>query len=144
LKHIGFLKADTLISILNGIGIPFVIIYVICMFIVPWITAEGEWVYVQKVWHSWQSLNVSLLAFIASLIAFNIARYNAEKKRSREFVAARAFLPEALSELNTYFSDCSLLLVEAFKRKSKGEREDNTPLSKPVPQLPTSYREIFS
>jgi hypothetical protein len=40
------------------------------------------------VWYRWQTLNVRRLAFISSVIAFNIAKYNASKQRERQFIAA--------------------------------------------------------
>lgn len=144
MKHIGILKADSWISILNWVGFPLVIIYFISMFIVPIFNGEGDWIYVQGVWDRWQSLNLGVLAFTSSLVAFNIARFNAEKKRAREFVSARAFLPEALSELASYLRGCSPFLKEAWRKASDRVDGRNTPLDKSLPQLPPSYKEIFS
>lgn len=56
---------------------------------------------VQSIWHHWQALNVGMLAFMSSLVTFYISKFNANNQRERNFVAARAFLPEALSELTT-------------------------------------------
>lgn len=143
MKHIGIVKADTLISIVNWVAMPLIGVYVICMIIAPWINGKGGWVYVQDVWDRWQSLNVGILALISSIVAFNISRYNENKRRERNFVAARAFLPEALSELTTYFKSSSSLLKEVWERV-KSERRDKTPLLAQMPTTPSGYKETFS
>ena len=86
-----------------------VTVYVYSMFINPFI--EGGWQGALKVWSAWQALNVGFLAFASSLIAFYISRYNAEKQRQREFVAAKAFLPEALSRRKDKFSSAKALAL---------------------------------
>lgn len=144
MKHIGKVKPDTLINILNWVGIPLVGVYILSMIIVPWIEGEYEWRYVQNVWHNWQSLNVGILAFISSIIAFNISRFNANKQRERNFIAAKAFLPEALSELTTYFKFCGTLLTEAWDRVNGNTDGCRTPLQQQVPELTESYKETFS
>lgn len=142
MKHIGIAKPDTLVSILNWVGVPLIGIYLICMFLYPWIFGHGNWGHVQGVWHSWQSLNVGMLAFLSSVIAFNISRFNANKQRERNFIAARAFLPDALSELTEYFKSSSSLLTEAWQKVRK--KSTKTPLQTQVPNLPEGYKEIFS
>lgn len=116
-------------------------IYVIFMFIVPW--TDGDWKHVHSVWHSWQALNVGLLAFASSVIAFNIAKYNNKKQREREFVAARSFLPHALSDLTSYFNLCAPVLLMAWDRAE--DRLDNcrTALELELPMTQKYYREIF-
>ncbi len=112
------------------------------MFVIPPIA--GDWAYVQRVWHNWQSLNVGVLALASSMIAFSISRYNADNKKAREFVAARAFLPEALSELNSYTQSCSPLLIEAWHRANNDKDRCKTSLTNALPNLPLSYKQIFS
>lgn len=99
MTHIGILRPETYVRILNTVGLPFVGLYVTSMFVVPWFHGSRDWRYVQNVWYDWQSLNVAMLAFLSSIVAFSIGRYNAEKQRERNFTAAQAFLPESLSEL---------------------------------------------
>lgn len=142
MKHIGIVKADTLTNILNWVGVPLICLYLICMIMAPWIVG-GDWKYVQNVWDRWQSLNVGVLAFISSLVAFNISRFNENKQRERNFIAARAFLPEALSELTGYFKSSSSLLREAWE-SINGEAGKGAPLQTPTPALPTGYKETFS
>ena len=144
MTHFGGLKPDTLIQLTNWIAIPIIWAYVISMFALPWFNGNFDWMYVQNIWKSWQSLNVGMLAFTSSIIALNISKYNANKQRDREFVAAKAFLPEALSELIVYFKSCSRLLVEAWPRVQSEGNLLKTPLENVPPDTPTYYKEIFS
>ncbi|MFZ3016885.1 MAG: hypothetical protein WA056_00345 [Gallionella sp.] len=144
MRHFGFVKADTLVSIINWVGLLLICLYLICMHIAPWISGRGDWGYVQNIWERWQSLNVGILAFISSLVALNISRFNEKKQRERNFVAARAFLPEALSELTGYFKSSASVLKEAWHRTKEGTVRDGTPLETAMPALPERYKEIFS
>mgnify|MGYP001575404601 CR=1 FL=1 len=143
MKHIGIAAPDTWVSVLNWVGIPPVVLYFVCMFypLYSFMVGDGDWVYVQDVWYRWQSLNVGVLAFTSSVIALNISIYNTNKQRERNFVAARAFLPEAFSELTTYFKLCAPILKEAWQIASKKSTE--IPLQAQVPDLLASYKEIF-
>ncbi|HWV19374.1 MAG TPA: hypothetical protein VNZ68_12440 [Rhodocyclaceae bacterium] len=116
---------------------PFIALYAISMFVYPWF--EGDWTHVQNVWERWQALNVGLLAFASSIIAFSIAQRENEKQRNRQFIAARAFLPQALSELCTYSSRCAELLQSHNPTEGRA-----TSAKVPTPALPVDYREIFS
>lgn len=142
LKHLGILKADALVSVINWVGGLCVIGYVVAMLIVP--VALGDWTYVQEVWDRWQSLNMGVLAFISSMAAFNIAKYNANKQRERDFVAARALLPDALSELIGYLRASARLLSEAWERVDSLALRAPAPLASEFPELPSGYKEIFS
>ncbi|MDP3281468.1 MAG: hypothetical protein U1D41_11755 [Nitrosomonas sp.] len=130
-----------LLDILNFVGMPLIAIYFGCMFLYPFSAEQGDWWYAQKVWHSWQPLNASMLAFFSTIIAFNITRYNERKQRERNFEAAKAFLPQALSELATYFQSCAILLEEARIRVNSNSRKE--PLQNPLPVLPTHYQKVF-
>lgn len=134
------------------------IIYIICMLISPWIQNDYDWQKVQGVWERWQALNVGILAFISSSIAFYISRYNSEQQRNREFIASKAFLPHALSELCSYLKLSSPILVSAHEHSlnpkfraanvSGIERPPGTdaadPEIIPIPELPRSYAEVFT
>jgi len=137
MQNLGIFKADKLIATLNYVGLPLAALYVTCMFIIPLVQSAGDWAYLQGVWDRWQSLNVGMLAFISSIIAFNISRFNAEKQRERDFLASKAFLPEALSELTTYCRESALLLNEGW-----GVQPGSSPTLK-VPELPKEYKSIF-
>jgi hypothetical protein len=106
------------------------------MFILPWV--DGDWQYVQGVWDRWQGLNVGMLAFISSLVAFNISSYNANNQRKREFQAAKAFLPAALSELCSYFKSSAQVFISGWESNQANMPE----LS--APNLPEGYKQIFS
>jgi hypothetical protein len=144
MKLIGFVKADTRVAIINWIGVPLFFVYVISMFIVPLFEEGWDWAGVQNVWDRWQALNVGALALSSSVIAFNIAKYNSDKQRARQFVAARAFLPHALSELTSYCKSSAKLLKEAWERGGNLGAGSASPLEVALPELPESYKETFS
>ena len=137
MKHLGILKPDTLVNLLNYVGLPFSVLYFASMFIIPWVKGDGDWVYVQDVWDRWQSLNVGMLAFVSSITAFNIARYNANKQRERNFLAEKAFLPSALSELCTYFKKSASIFIKAWEASATNKPNLETP------DLPKSYKDVF-
>ncbi|NKI19032.1 hypothetical protein HCU74_16610 [Spongiibacter sp. KMU-166] len=137
MKHIGALKPDRLVDLLNWIGIPLALLYIASMFVYPWFDKGWDWGLVQNVWDRWQSLNVGMLAFVSSIIAFNIARFNANKQRERDFQATKAFLPAALAELLDYLKLSAAALVEGW------DANGTQPLSTEAPMLPDEYKEIF-
>jgi hypothetical protein len=141
LPHIGILKPDKLVYVLNWTGIPLIFIYTISMFVYPWIDSSLEWRQVQSVWHNWQSLNVGMLAFSSSVVVFNMARFNANKQREREFVAAKAFLPAALSELSHYFEASASALIEGWHQAK--EHKYKQQLKGVCPLISGSYKEVF-
>ena len=132
----------TRINIVNWISIPIIVLYVFCMLIYPWIDGSWNWVFVQSVWHSWQSFNVGMLAFLSSIIALNISRFNDNNQRERNFIAARAFLPEALNELTIYFESSVPLLKEAWQRVNA--KANMSPLETLNLKLPVNYKRTFS
>jgi hypothetical protein len=143
MKHLGLIKADTWVKVVNWIGIPSILLFLICMVAVPWISSGLDWEYVQAIWDRWQTFNAAMLAFLSSWIAFNIAKFNALKQREREFVAARAFLPQALSELSQYFSACAKYLKAALDQCNEStDYKIGVQTSSPTP--PENYRSIFS
>ncbi len=112
------------------------------MVVFPWIDGSGDWEYVQSVWFHWQSINVGMLAFISSVVAFNISRFIADRERERNFITAKAFLPDALSELIFYFEKSADLLKEAWDRTET--RTIKSSLLTSLPILPLNYKKIFS
>lgn len=109
-------------------------IYFLCMLVAPWIVADWRWSHVQNVWDRWQGLNVGILAFAASVIAFEVTKYNESRQRKREFLAARAFLPEALSELTTYLKESATVHMRAW----------NNAQQIAFPSAPSQYRDVFA
>jgi hypothetical protein len=143
MKHIGIVKKDTLVSIINWVGIPIIFSYLICMIVFPFVMGGWNWEYVQKVWDRWQTINAGFLALISSVIAFNISRFTENQKRQRQFVAARAFLPHALSELTAYCKSSSIVLREALSRTTASGVGREAPLLAVVPALPIDYKDTF-
>ena len=136
---------DKIIKIAPYMLIPLLAAYLFAMIFYP-LWSEKNWDDVQAVWDRWQSLNVGILAFTASVIAFYTSHYRMNKQRERDFVAARAFLPDALSSLCGYLDLCTKLLLEAYNLNPKNDLfEQITPsvLKNPVPSLPSDYKEVF-
>lgn len=124
-------------------GFPLVGIYFISMILFPYFANGKEWSYLQSTWHSWQTLNAAMIALFSSITALSISRINANEQRKREFVAAKAFLPAALSELNDYFKECAEVMKEAWPRVSGEENHDTRGLDIHPPELPAEYKEVF-
>ena len=112
-------------------------LYLASMVVWPLAASGGDWAYVQEVWDRWQALNVGVFALISSVVAFYATRYSTEKQREREFMASKAFLPAALSELTQYFKECAKVL------KACWDKYPHAPQDLYVPSLPTGYEKIF-
>jgi hypothetical protein len=146
MKNAVFSKADARVSYLTWIGIPSFLLYATCMLFYPAFSNGWDgwnWEYIQKVWDRWQTLNAGALAFLASVIALNISKYHENKQREWRFIAAKAFLPSALSELIGYFKLSARLLVEAYQGVQPNSPSNHSPLTVGVPKLPVSYVETF-
>ncbi|WP_018150739.1 hypothetical protein [Leeia oryzae] len=117
------------------------VVYLYSMLIYPFL--NGGWKNTHAVWLAWQSLNVGVLAFSASVIAFNISKYRTDQQRKCEFIAARSFLPHALSELTDYLNNCSTLLRQAytFAQHHQWPAGSQPPIHSL--QLPSDYAKIF-
>ncbi|WP_159737920.1 hypothetical protein [Vibrio atypicus] len=132
--------SDQALKKANILIIVVLVVYLASMLIYPWFDGGFSWDYVHSVWYTWQALNVGVLAFASSLIAFNISAYNAEKKRGRDFLAERALLPQALSDLCMYLERSAPLLLEAYGRAS---RANEGPLESELPMLPMTFVPVF-
>ena len=84
------------------------------MHIYPWLHHDFDWHKVQKVWHVWQSLNVGILAFSASVVALVAATRATTAQREQNFAASKASLPDALSKLINYLVETKKILEEAY------------------------------
>jgi hypothetical protein len=127
------------------IGAP-LFFYFKAMFLYPWIEGEWSWVYVRETWDRWQALNAGVLALISSLIALNISSYNANKQTQREFMASKAFLPDALSRLTAYFRSCARVLESSWNNSSSNDPLIINPVIDPInfPELPDVYKSVFA
>lgn len=135
----GIFRSSVLVDLVNYVGIPLLAVYLLAMFVFPWISGNGSWAHVQAVWDRWQTLNAGALAFLASLIAFNIAKFNENVQREREFVAAKSFLPSTLSSLMGYCSRSARVLEVLWAANG---HPPATPIG--APDFPAGYREVFS
>lgn len=135
----GIFRSSVLVDIVNYVGAPLLAVYLFSMLVFPWMGERGTWVHVQAVWDRWQTLNAGALAFLASLIAFNIAKFNENVQREREFVAAKSFLPSTLSGLMEYCSQSARVLEALWEANG---HQPAAPLHHP--DLPAEYREVFS
>jgi hypothetical protein len=117
--------------------------YFFAMLVYPLIFHQASWESIQKVWHYWQSLNVGMLAFSASVIALKATRYAAEMQRDRDFSASKAFLPESLDELTACLRECIPLLEEAYARVKDESDRCKTPLVTNAAILSGEYRNTF-
>jgi len=138
LHRVGVYRSSVLVDIVNYAGIPLLVLYSFSMFAYPWIEGSWSWPHVQAVWDRWQTLNAGALAFLASLVAFNVSRYNDNLQRERDFVSAKAFLPSTLSSLMEYFSRCA----EIYESLWGTDGHASTPIK--YPNLPSDYKEVFS
>ncbi len=134
MNRLDLLKADRLITLLYWIGWPAIATYFLCMVVIPVIQSGFEWNAVQGIWDRWQSLNVGMLALIASVIAFQITRYKENRQSARDFRAARAFLPDTLSKLTSYLSASAAVHMKGWNNLPQGA----------LPAPPDEYREVFA
>jgi len=92
------------------------------------------------VWDRWQSLNVGVLALISSMVFFHTTKYKEDKQRQRSFIAARASLPQALSELTEYNCNSAKVWHEAIGKAEEKKYGDF--IEKP-PSLPSSVHNVI-
>lgn len=124
-------------------------VYLFSMFAYPFVASGWTWKEVHQVWYDWQALNVGMLALVSSAIAFRAAKFYSEDQRKRDFRAAQAFLPAALSELTAYFKSCAAVLREAWDTRPRvGDDEvegaEAMELHHAAPELPASHKETFA
>lgn len=119
------------------------IAYIASMLFYPFYSVEGciggKWFHVQKVWDRWQTFNVGVIALFSSVLALETTIYNENKQRKRNFQAAKAFLPDALSELITYYKWSAKIYAQVWSARD----EEFHKLQDMDDNLPTSYKTIF-
>lgn len=74
---------------------------------------------------------------MTAYVALNIGKYTADRQRQRNFRAAKAFLPDALSELCVYFEQSAKVLKDSWSldRTKKIDCE--------APKPPKGYKTVF-
>lgn len=138
LQRTGTFKPSVLVDVANYAGWPLLVIYCFSMFAYPWLAGSWSWRFVQEVWDRWQTFNAGALAFAASLIAFNISRFNETRQRERDFVASKAFLPSTLSGLMAYCTQSARVLDAMWQSADKAANGFESPT------LPADYRDVFA
>lgn len=119
--------------------------YFASMVIYPLIKSGFDWNHTQLVWKEWQTFNAGIIALLSSVIAYFVLEVSADKQRERNFSAAKAFLPEALSELSRYCKSYGPILAELSEHfRGPAGTEALLPIKKfKLPDQPENYREVF-
>lgn len=138
LKYIKLSRENLINYGIYGVGLLAGGLYLASMVIYPAIDHHYDWVAIENVWDRWQSFNVGVLAFAASVIALHITTFSAREQRRRDILSAKAFLPGALSELTAYLFDSATALVRIW-HAADGNKVDVS-----VPKPLTEYKEIFA
>ncbi|MGY3882964.1 hypothetical protein [Aeromonas veronii] len=94
-------------------------LYIASMVAYPFYISGLDWNYVQGVWNTWQTLNAAMIALLASIIALATTMYSEHQKRERELLAAKALLPEALTQLIYFCKHSAGLLKEAYINRNE-------------------------
>ncbi|MFM4938190.1 hypothetical protein [Aeromonas enteropelogenes] len=126
------------------ISIPFILIYIFSMIIAPWFIYSFSWKDVHQVWLDWQTLNTGVLALISSLIAFYSVKHQQLRSEEKEFQAAKALLPDSLSELCDYTEKAGEVLKYALEMISQDLHRNCNGLGIDIPSKPTSHINIIS
>ena len=121
-------------------------IYLYCMVMYPTLNnwnMAGTWQEVQKVWDRWQSFNAAVIALLASVIAFKATTYHYHRERENNFRAAKAKLPQALSDLSIYTRECASVhrLLHALATRNANREEFLQSVR--VPARPNEAIDIF-
>lgn len=131
------------VKVIQLFGLIFLVVYCYSMFVHPFLESGFNWRYVQGVWRDWQSLNMGFLAFISSYTIFMVSKQSNTLKHQKEQLAARALLPQALSELLSYFVDCAHMVDIAWQHMSYDKGSSRIGFTNRCPIVPEKVWEIF-
>ncbi|MNE12788.1 hypothetical protein D3C80_1056070 [compost metagenome] len=92
-------------------------LYLFSMVAYPLYISNLDWNYVQSIWNTWQTFNAAMIALLASIIALTATMYSENKRRERDLLAAKALLPEALSQLIYFCKHSAGLLKKAYEKR---------------------------
>lgn len=132
-----------LMKTVEVIGWAFLSIYFLSMVVFPSIHYCLNWKNIHAVWHDWQTFNAAMIAFASSLIAFKITTYKEEKQRQRNFIAARAALPNTLRLLTKYCKNSLPLITEINNNINNNASCVRTPLKNNLPNFPKNTHTVF-
>lgn len=127
----------TIIKLSNWVGVSLFFIYLIAMVLTPFFS--GDWQYVQNVWDRWQGFNVGVLALLSSWAVLYITTYRDKVRDDREFKAAIAKLPSALSDLCEYLKQSA-----DFYKKAWEAIETKNNFNEVLPLQPEHYKQEIS
>ena len=137
-------------SVVKVVGVFWLLLHIFSMILYPAYNHAFQWSEIQDVWDRWQTLNAAMIALASSLIAFQINGYKEEKQRQRNFIAARAFLPEEFSELTSYCKQSAEVFKEVYGNipprphgATLSRGKIITPLKTSLPTLPQGYKKVF-
>ncbi|MBZ0254702.1 hypothetical protein K8I31_01480 [bacterium] len=109
-----------------------------------------SWPNIYQLLMDWQTLIAAIIALISSVFFYRATTLKEEKKRQRNFNAARAFLSESFAELTEYCIESAKVYCKISERLPEPNQHEamralvlDTPLSSRNPNLPRSYREVF-
>jgi hypothetical protein len=115
--------------------------YLVSMVAMPFYL--GDWQYVQSVWDRWQGFNVGMIALTSSVIALYITRYRTEQEKKQNFIAARAFFPQALSDISAYCKAVFDTQYIAHRRIVDEHDECKTALEANLPVMQGEWMKVF-
>lgn len=135
-----------------------IIAYLYSMFLHPLAVSGFDWKYLRSTLHSWQTLNASIIAFLASVLLLigAMEQVNSQKdtlayQKERDqrlddsvYLARKAFLASALSALSRYTTKVGLML-----NRSLVSRRNNATVASypdqigPLPALGLDYIPVF-
>lgn len=137
-----------------GAGITLTLLYLYAMIAHPLFT--GGWGATLSTWREWQTFNAGMIALLAATITATTAVYVDRQTRKRQtnrlleerrrnFIAARAFLPHALANIDEYALACAVSLRKVYLAGGmNGLDEDGSYIDIDVELLPNMYSEFQS
>ena len=118
-------------------------VHFLSMVVWPLYDRNLDFNYLMAVWSRWQTYNASLFAIYASIGAFSIQHYLDDQKRKRNFIASRAFLPDALHKASKYCRHVSDILKDIWNSEASDTPYDTEFLSKDSLTIETEAKEVF-
>lgn len=126
-------------SITKTIAVVAGVVYFFCMILWP-VWNYRDWVEIQAIWDRWQALNVGILAFSASVLAWYAAYYRSRRNDEKDYQAAKVFLIFVAGELCREFEKSAGHLKERLE-SSTWEATSTDGLA--FPQRLNSYFERY-
>ncbi|WP_228025393.1 hypothetical protein [cf. Phormidesmis sp. LEGE 11477] len=126
-----------------GVATVVFLLWFVSAVVAPWFLNGFDWMAVQEVWERWQTLNAGMVALTAGVVAFAGSQFWEWRSSLRRQIAARAYMPFVLSELQTYTAQGFELLLELLDRTGPNDRVEPGPLRQSPPELPEGFKNSF-